>query len=55
MKFGYWGNYPHWLCTLNNAHRQRVVKAHLSLPKMRSLIPKKEQGKVTDEKSSLDD
>jgi superfamily I DNA and/or RNA helicase len=42
VEFGYWGNYPHWRCTANNRHRQKIFKSHLRLPKMAALVPKKE-------------
>jgi AAA domain/PLD-like domain len=32
---------PHWRCTLNNRHRQRVIASHLRLPQMRELIPRR--------------
>ncbi len=31
---------PHWRCTVNNRHRQRVIASHLRLPRMRELIPR---------------
>jgi hypothetical protein len=37
---------PHWRCTLNNRHRQRVIRAHLRLPRMRELIPRRELPRV---------
>lgn len=46
VKFGYWGDYPHWRCTANVRHRQRVFKCHLRLPRMVALIPKEEQRKI---------
>ncbi len=46
VEFGYWGNYPHWRCTANIRHRQRVYKSHLRLPKMIALIPKAERRKI---------
>jgi AAA domain len=33
---------PHWRCTANNRHRQRVIPSHLRLPRMRELIPHRE-------------
>jgi hypothetical protein len=33
---------PHWRCTRNNRHRQRVIASHLRLPRMRDLIPRRE-------------
>lgn len=46
VEFGYWGDYPHWRCTANVRHRQKVFKSHLRLPKMVALIPKAEQQKI---------
>ena len=46
VEFGYWGDYPHWRCTANVRHRQKVFKSHLRLPKMVALIPKVEQRKT---------
>jgi hypothetical protein len=46
VEFGYWGDYPHWRCTANNRHRQKVFKSHLRLPKMAALIPNRERRKV---------
>lgn len=46
VKFGYWGGYPHWRCTSNSRHRQKIFKSHLRLPKMASLIPHRERHKV---------
>ena len=37
---------PHWRCTVNNRHRQRVIRSHLRLPRMRELIPRRELGGV---------
>jgi hypothetical protein len=31
---------PHWRCTRNNRHRQRLIASHLRLPRMRELIPR---------------
>jgi len=42
VQFGRWGGYPHWRCTANKRHRQRIFKSHLRLPKMVALIPKHE-------------
>jgi hypothetical protein len=39
VEYGYWGGEPHWRCTENKRHRQRIARTHLRLPKMRSLIP----------------
>jgi hypothetical protein len=46
VEFGYWGDYPHWRCSSNTKHRQKVLKYHLRLPKMTALIPKAERKKV---------
>lgn len=46
VEFGYWGDYPHWRCTRNNRHRQKLFKSHLRLPKMAALIPERERRKV---------
>jgi hypothetical protein len=46
VEFGYWGNYPHWRCSANNRHRQKIFRSHLRLPKMVALIPKREIHKV---------
>jgi hypothetical protein len=46
VEFGYWGDYPHWRCTVNVRHRQKLFKSHLQLPKMAALIPKNELGRV---------
>lgn len=46
VEFGYWGDYPHWRCTVNSRHRQKVFKSHLRLPKMAVLIPERERRKV---------
>jgi hypothetical protein len=44
---------PHWRCTENKRHRQKVIRNHLKLPKMREIIPK--QGlKKLDRKFGLD-
>ena len=39
-----WG--PHWRCTFNKRHRQRVIASHLRLPRMRELIPRRELNKL---------
>ncbi|NLB66809.1 MAG: AAA family ATPase [Lentisphaerae bacterium] len=44
VKFGYWGDYPHWRCVSNNRHRQKIFKSHLKLPKMAALVPRSAQG-----------
>jgi len=46
VEFGYWGDYPHWRCSSNTKHRQKVFKSHLRLPIMAALIPKAERKKV---------
>ena len=46
VEFGYWGDYPHWRCTANKRHRQKIFKSHLRLPKMAALIPERERRKV---------
>ena len=46
VEFGYWGDYPHWRCTGNNRHRQKMFKSHLHLPKMAALVPKGERRRV---------
>lgn len=46
VEYGYWGDYPHWRCTSNNRHRQKIFKAHLRLPKMAALVPRSERKKL---------
>ncbi|MCC6699231.1 MAG: AAA family ATPase [Candidatus Hydrogenedentes bacterium] len=46
VEFGYWGDWPHWRCTENNRHRQKVFKSHLRLPKMAALVPKGERRRL---------
>lgn len=46
VQFGDWGDYPHWRCSSNTRHRQKVFKSHLRLPKMAALVPKSERKKV---------
>ena len=46
LEFGYWADYPHWRCTANRHHHQKMYKSHLRLRKMAELIPKSEQRKV---------
>lgn len=48
VEFGYWGDYPHWRCTKNNRHRQKIFKSHLRLPKMAALVPKSERRRICD-------
>ena len=37
---------PHWRCTCNNRHRQRVVASHLRLPRMRELVPRRDLARL---------
>jgi hypothetical protein len=37
---------PHWRCTVNNRHRQRVIASHLRLPRMRELIPRRDLARL---------
>lgn len=46
FEFGYWGDYPHWRCTANKKHRQKIFKSHLRLPKMASIVPESEREKL---------
>ena len=46
VEYGYWGDFPHWRCTSNNRHRQKIFKSHLRLPKMAALVPRGEQRKL---------
>lgn len=46
LKFGYWGNKPHWRCANNNRHHMFIRRNHLKLPKMRDLIPNGELRKL---------
>ena len=46
FEYGYWGDYPHWRCTSNNRHRQKIFKSHLRLPKMAALVPRAERKKL---------
>lgn len=46
IKFGYWGDWPHWRCTENKFHRQSISKAHLRLPKMLAMVPQEERRKL---------
>ncbi len=46
VEYGSWGNYPHWRCTANNRHRQKIFKSHLRLPKMAALVPRAERNKL---------
>jgi hypothetical protein len=47
-EFGYWGETPYWFCTCGQkpAHRTKIHRNHLKLPKMRVLIPARSLGKV---------
>ncbi len=41
---------PHWRCTVNNRHRQRVITLpSLRLPRMRELIPRRDIARVESE------
>jgi hypothetical protein len=44
---------PHWLCTANKRHRQRVIRNHLKLPKMRAIVGRRELRKL-DRRFGLD-
>ena len=46
VEYGFWGDYPHWRCTANSKHRQKIFKSHLRLPKMAALVPKNERKKL---------
>lgn len=46
VEYGEWGGKPHWRCLKNRSHRQKIYKTHLRLPKMRSIIPKRELRKL---------
>ena len=37
---------PHWRCTANNRHWQRVIRSHLRLSRLRELIPRRELAQV---------
>lgn len=37
---------PHWRCTNNKRHRQRVIASHLRLPRMRELIPQSDLNRL---------
>ena len=37
---------PHWRCTVNRHHRQRVVRNHLKLPKMREIVGRRDLKKM---------
>jgi hypothetical protein len=36
------GGKPAWRCAENRRHHQRIARAHLLLPEMRALVPKRE-------------
>lgn len=46
VRFGYWGDDPHWRCEVNHRHRMRIVRSHLRLPKMRAIVPTRELAKL---------
>jgi Cdc6-like AAA superfamily ATPase len=46
VEFGYWGPEPHWRCTENPRHRQKIFKSHLRLPRMAALVPVSERSKI---------
>jgi hypothetical protein len=46
LEFRQMNSGPHWRCTANNRHRQRVIRPHLRLPRMRELIPRDELAEV---------
>jgi hypothetical protein len=37
---------PHWRCTANPRHRQRVIPSHLRLPRMRELVPARDLARL---------
>jgi hypothetical protein len=37
---------PHWRCTNNRRHRQRLIPAHLRPPRMRELVPKRDLSRL---------
>jgi hypothetical protein len=37
---------PHWRCTVNPRHRQRVIASHLRLPRMPELVPRRELARL---------
>jgi hypothetical protein len=43
---GEWGGKPHWRCDDNARHRQPMVRTHLRLPTVRSMIPKRQLAKL---------
>jgi hypothetical protein len=42
LECGQWGGKATWRCPGNPRHRQKVLRWHLLLPKMRALVPKDE-------------
>ncbi len=40
VELGEWGGKPSWRCIVNRRHRQRVVRNHLLLPRMRESVTK---------------
>jgi hypothetical protein len=46
VEFGEWGAKACWRCIENRHHHQPLARAHLRLPKMRAIIPKKELAKL---------
>ena len=46
VEYGEWGEKPAWRCIENRRHRQKIVKTHLRLPKMRKIIPPDELEKL---------
>ena len=46
VEYGEWAEKPSWRCIENRHHHQQIVRAHILLPEMRSLIPKKEIRKL---------
>jgi len=46
VEYGKWGGKPCWRCVENRRHHQPMARTHLRLPKMRTIIPKRELGKL---------
>jgi hypothetical protein len=46
VEFGEWGAQACWRCIENRHHHQPLARAHLRLPRMRAIIPKKELAKL---------
>lgn len=42
VEYGEWGGKPAWRCVENRRHHRTIVRAHLHLPEMRALLPKRE-------------